>query len=222
MCQTLSELRPAATAGRQAARDLALASGTSLLEAERALQAAQQLEAQPEVAAAALAGELSRPQLGLVAGAVAVNPGAAPRLLALAQGGSLGELGAGATGRAAQQDLEARRHAVHRRRGLRPYTDASGTSHLHAKGTPEEVAMVMAAIAPFAERALVAAGEQGRRERPEAYAFDGLVAMAGAGGARHPGPRSCSGWTTRSCSGATRSTARCARSRGSGRSAPRR
>ena len=187
MCQTLSELRPAATAGRQAARDLALASGTSLLEAERALQAAQQLEAQPEVAAAALAGELSRPQLGLVAGAVAVNPGAAPRLLALAQGGSLGELGAGAArARAAHQDLEARRHAVHRARGLRPYTDASGTSHLHAKGSPEEVAMVMAAIAPFAERALVAAGEQGRRERPEAYAFDGLVAMAGAGGAQAP------------------------------------
>ena len=178
---------PAATAGRQAARDLAQASGTSLLEAERALQAAQQLEAQPEVAAAALAGELSRPQLGLVAGAVAVNAGAAPRLLALAQGGSLGELGAGAArARAAHQDLEARRHAVHRARGLRPYTDASGTSHLHAKGSPEEVAMVMAAIAPFAERALVAAGEQGRRERPEAYAFDGLVAMAGAGGAQAP------------------------------------
>ena len=92
----------------------------------------------------------------------------------------------GRSARAAQSDLEARRHAVHRARGLRPYTDASGTSHLHAKGTPEEVAMVMAAIAPFAERALVAAGEQGRRERPEAYAFDGLVAMAGAGGAQAP------------------------------------
>ena len=81
---------PAATAGRQAGRDLAQASGTSLLEAARALQAAQQLEAEPLVAGAALAGELSRPQLGLMAGAVAVSPGAAPQLLALAQAGPLG------------------------------------------------------------------------------------------------------------------------------------
>ncbi len=178
---------PAATAGRQAARDLAQASGTSLFEAGRALQAAKQLEAQPEVAAAALAGQLSRPQLGLVAGAVAVNSGAAPELLALAQGGSLGELCEGAArARAAHQDLEARRQAVYRARGLRPYTDASGTSHLHAKGTPEQVALVMAAIAPFAERAFEAARKDGRRERPEAYAFDGLVALAGAGGAQAP------------------------------------
>ena len=39
----------------------------------------------------------------------------------------------------------------------------------------------MAAIAPFAERAFEAARTQGRRERPEAYAFDGLVALARPG-----------------------------------------
>ena len=87
---------PAATAPRQAARELAQASGTSVLEAARALEAARQLEAQPEVAAAARAGALSRPQLGLVAGAVAVNRAAAPELLALAESGSLGELAEGA------------------------------------------------------------------------------------------------------------------------------
>ena len=83
---------PAATAPRQAARDLAQASGTSLGEAAKALEAAGQLEAQPEVAAAARAGGLSRPQLGLVLGAVAVDAGAAPQLLALAKTASLGEL----------------------------------------------------------------------------------------------------------------------------------
>ena len=46
-----------------------------------------QLEAQPEVAAAARAGGLSRPQLALVAGAVARRPGPLPELLALAQTG---------------------------------------------------------------------------------------------------------------------------------------
>jgi hypothetical protein len=183
----LARSGPAATAGRQAARDLAQASGTSLVEAERALQAAKQLETQPEVGAAALAGELSRPQLGLVAGAVAVNSSAAPELLALAKTGSLGELAEGAArARAAHQDLEARRQAVHRARGLRSYTDAGGTAHLHAQGRPEDVALVMAAVAPFAERAFEAARKDGRRERPEACAFDGLVALAGAGGAQVP------------------------------------
>ena len=213
---------PAATAGRQAARDLAQASGTSLLEAERALQAAQQLEAQPEVAAAALAGELSRPQLGLVAGAVAVNPGPPPELLALAQGGSLGELGEGPPARAAHQDLEARRHAVHRARGLRPYTDASGTSHLHAKGHRKRWPWSWPPSPPSPSgrwwRLANRAGGSGLRPTPST----GWWRWPAPGAPRHPGPRSCSGWTTRSCSGATRSTARCARSPGSGRSAPRR
>ena len=184
----LARCGPAATAPRQAARELAQASGTSLLEAARALEAAGQLEAQPEVAAAARAGPLSRPQLGLVAGAVAVNRAAAPELLALAQSGSLGELAEGAArARAAQVDLEARRQAVHRARGLRSYTDAGGTGHLHAQGRPEDVALVMAAIGPRGRASLRPARKEGRRERPEAYAFDGLVALAvGGGGASSP------------------------------------
>jgi hypothetical protein len=179
----LARTGPAATAPRQAARELARASGTSLVEAARALEAARQLEAEPLVAAAARAGALSRPQLGLVAGAVAVNGAAAPQLLALAKSGSLGELAAGAArARASQVDLEARREAVHRARGLRSYTDAAGTAHLHATGRPEDVALVMAAIGPRAEHALASARREGRRERPEAYAFDGLVALAAGGG----------------------------------------
>src|SRR6516162_9706701 len=126
---------PAATAGRQAVRELAQASGTSLSEAARALEASKQLEAQPDIARAARAGQLSRPQMALVAGAVAVNGGAARGLLALAQRGSLSELAEGAArARAAHLDMEARRQAVHRTRGLRSYTDGSGTWHLHAQG----------------------------------------------------------------------------------------
>jgi hypothetical protein len=180
---------PAATAPRQAVRDLAQASGTSLSEAQRALEAAKALEAQPEVAAVARAGGLSRAQLALVAGAVAVNDGAAPSLLALAQAGSLGELAdEAARARAAHQDLEAQRQAVHRRRGLRSYTDAGGTAHVHAQGRPQDVAVVMAAIAPLADKAFASARDQGRRERPEAYAFDALVALACSGGTVSGGP----------------------------------
>ncbi len=178
---------PGTTAARQAVRELAHASGTSLFEATKALEASRQLEAQPDVASAARAGELSRHQLALVAGAVAVNAGAAPQLLALARTGSLQELSdESARARSANQDLEARREAIHLARSLRPYTDASGTWHLHAKGTPEEGAQVMAAIRPSADKAFEQARKEGRRERPEAYAFDGLIALATSGGSEAP------------------------------------
>ncbi len=173
----------ATTAARQAVRELAHASGTSLFEANKALEAGKQLAGQPDVAAAALAGELSRPQLALVAGAVAVNAGAAPQLLGLARTGSLQELAdQSARARAAGQDLEARRKAVHLARSLRSYTDASGTWHLHAQGPLQQGAQVMAALTPFADKAFQAARKEGRRERPEAYAFDGLVGLATSGG----------------------------------------
>jgi hypothetical protein len=183
----LAACGPPATAPRQAARDLAHASGTSLGEAAKALEAARALESRPEVAAVARAGGLSRPQLSLVLGAAAVDAGAAPQLLALAKTASLGELAEhAARARAAHQDLEARRQEVHRARSLRNYTDAGGTAHLHAQGRPQDVALVMAAIGPLGDKAFAAARKEGRRERPEAYAFDGLVALATAGGAKAP------------------------------------
>ena len=42
--------------------------------------------------------------------------------------------------------------------------------------------MVMAALRPFADKAFDAARKQGRRERPEAYAWDALVGLASSGG----------------------------------------
>ena len=75
---------------------------------------------------------------------------------------------------------------MHRARSLRNYTDAGGTAHLHAQGRPQDVAIVMAAIGPLGDKAFAAARKEGRRERPEAYAFDGLVALATAGGTKAP------------------------------------
>ena len=77
---------------REAVTGLARASGTSLAEAAKALEAAKQIEAQPDVAQAVRAGELSRQQAGLVAGAVANNPGSAPQLLEMARRSSMREL----------------------------------------------------------------------------------------------------------------------------------
>ena len=44
----------------------------------------------------------------------------------------------------------------------------------------------MASLAPFAGAAFKSARREGRREAQEAYAFDGLVALAGAGGGHKP------------------------------------
>jgi len=132
------------------------------------------------VAEAAKAGELSRGQACLVAGAAKANPGATEALLEAARTASLSELAEEAgRARAAAEDLEERRRTVHAQRRLRDWSDPFGTWHLAAQGLPEDGARVMAAIGALADEAFEAARHQGRREAPEAYAYDGLVALAG-------------------------------------------
>ena len=168
---------------REAVTGLARASGTSLSEAAKALEAAKQIEAQPEVARAVRLGELSRQQAGLVAGAVANNPSSAPQLLELARSASMRELAEeSAPARSAGLGAEARRQAVHASRFLRCYTSSDGAFNLHGQGDAEQGAMVMAALRPLADKAFEAARKQGRRERPEAYAWDALVGLASSGG----------------------------------------
>jgi hypothetical protein len=183
----LSAARMACGAGggsvREAVTGLAHASGTSLSEAAKALETARQIEAQPEVARAVRSGELSRQQAGLVAGAVANKASAAPQLLELARSASMRELAEESLRtRSFGQGAEARRQAVHDSRLLRFYTSTDGAFNLHARGTPEEGAMVMAALRPLVDKAFEAARKQGRRERPEAYAWDALVDLASSGG----------------------------------------
>jgi hypothetical protein len=170
---------------REAVTGLARASGTSLAEAAKALEAAKQIEAQPEVAQAVRAGELSRQQAALVAGAVANNPGSAPELLELARSCSMRELAdESLRARSAGEGGEARRQALHAARFLRYYTGTDGAFNLHGRATPEQGAMVMAALRPLADKAFEAARRQRRRERPDAYTWDALVELAtcGAGG----------------------------------------
>jgi hypothetical protein len=167
---------------REAVSGLARASGTSLAEAAKALEAAKQAEAQPEVAAAVRSGELSRQQVALVAGTVANNPSSAPQLLELARGASMRELAdESLRARSSGQGAEARRQAVHASRFLRYFTGTDGAFNLHGRATAEQGAMVMAALRPLADKAFEAARKEGRRERPEAYAWDALAELASSG-----------------------------------------
>jgi hypothetical protein len=109
-------------------------------------------------------------------------------LLAAARDGSLGELTTeAARARAGASDLDQRRANVRAARSLREWTDPFGTWQLHARGLPEDGARVMAALGPLAEQAFAAARQEGRREAPEAYAFDALVELASGPGGGAPG-----------------------------------
>lgn len=175
------------TSRREAARRLARASGTSLKEADKAIAAAEQMATQPDVETAARSGQLSRAQAGIVSDAASADPGAVAALLDKAATASLSELaGEAARAKAGVTDPQERRRQVHEARSLRPYTDCSGTWHLHAQGLPEDGAVVMAVLQPVADRLFEEARRQGRREPPEAYAFDALVELATSGGGGTP------------------------------------
>jgi hypothetical protein len=178
---------PPRVAERQAERELASASGTSLEEARRAIEVGRRLSAQPELDAASRGGELSRRQAVLISDAVALDPQAAPDLVEKASRLALGDLQTEcARTKAAKVDVEERRRQVHAARALRWFTDPFGIFHLHAEGTIEDGALITAALKPLADKAFRAARREQRRERPEAYAFDALLALATAGGAQAP------------------------------------
>jgi hypothetical protein len=147
---------------REAVSGLARASGTSLAEAAKAMEAAKQIEAQPEVARAVRLDELSRQQAALVAGAVANNPASAPQLLELARSASMRELAEESLrARSSGLGAEASRQAVHASRSLRYYTSPDGAFNLHGRATPEQGAMVMAALRPPGRQSFRGCQERG-------------------------------------------------------------
>jgi len=165
---------------RSAEEELARTTGSSVTDARDALSLGRRLMGQPEVADAARRGELSPDQATAISDAVAANPAAAGGLVSAAsEGGSLADLKSQcAQAKAAAVDLEARRRDIHRRRYLRAWTNQDGEAHLAAAGNPEDIAQVMAAIAPLADAAFNTARREGRREHPDAYRFDALVQLA--------------------------------------------
>jgi hypothetical protein len=172
---------------RQVVRDLAKVSGTSLRDAGQAMGAARALAELPDLAGPAREGRLSGAQLALVAQGASADPGLASELVKFAEKSSVREL-ADEVARicCAGVDAEERRKAVHAARALRQHTGADGAWYMHAKGTVEDGAKVMAAIGSFADKAFDQARREGRREASEAYSFDGLVGLATSGGAAAP------------------------------------
>jgi hypothetical protein len=156
--------------------------GVSARDARAALDTGRRLEELPSTAEAVRAGHLSAEQAAAVADGAAADPSSEARLLELAARDSLVGLRKerDRVRAAAEPDPGARWRRMHRHRHLRTWTDAEGAGRGSWSVTPECQARVLAALRPFADAEFEAARREGRHEPAEAYAVDGLVAMADA------------------------------------------
>jgi hypothetical protein len=175
---------------RSAAHQLAAQTGMSPSAAKRALETGRRLGDQPEVAKAALAGELSPEQADAVSDGVAANPSKAGELIDKAKHLSVPELNDEvARTKAAATDQEARRRAIHARRSLRRWTDRDGAFQAHLYGHPEDGAGLWRMLDPLRRRLNMIRrdpttspngpnGPNGSREALEALDYDALILLA--------------------------------------------
>jgi hypothetical protein len=140
------------------------------------------LEAAPGTAAALRAGALSTAQAEHISLAVAADPREEERLLRMAGTHSLRKLRdeCARVRLAADADPEATRARIRRGRSWRRWTDADGSRCGSYRLTPEEGAELEALAQPFIDARLDEARRAGEHEPSEAYAADGLMAMARA------------------------------------------
>ncbi|MBO0694254.1 MAG: DUF222 domain-containing protein [Acidimicrobiaceae bacterium] len=165
---------------RNPADQLAHQTGMSPAAARRALEAGRRMADQPEVASAALAGELSLEQATAVSDGVAADPAKARELIERARHSSLPELNDEvAKVKAARTDQEARRAAIHAKRYFRRWTDRDGAGQAHLHGHPEDLAGLWRILDPIRRRLIVLRRQSGSpNETLDALDYDALTALA--------------------------------------------
>jgi hypothetical protein len=166
---------------RSPADQLAYDAGMSPAAAKRALDAGRRMADQPEVAAAALAGELSAEQAAAVSDGVAADPAKATELIDKARHSSLPELNddVARIKAAAATDQEARWRGVHAKRSFRRWTDREGAFQAHLYGHPEDGARLWAMLDPIRRRLNVLRREAGATpETLDALDYDAVMTMA--------------------------------------------
>jgi hypothetical protein len=159
---------------------LARTSGASTGAAHAELATSQRLASLAHTDEAVRRGELSVLQATAIADAAIADPSAESRLVAKADRSSLHELRevCARTKAAADPDPDGRYERIRRERGVRTFTDHEGAWNLHARGPVDAGARIMAALRPIIDTVFTAARLDGRRESPDAYAFDALVELA--------------------------------------------
>src|SRR5262245_3329088 len=180
MAARADECRAWRSAGyRSAAEWLARMAGTSTGVAHAELEASARLGELPGTTDALAQGVLSTVQATAIADAAGVDPGAEGRLVAAAARVSIKELRdeCARTKAAADPDADARYERIHRERRMRTFTDHDGAWNLHMRGPVDAGATVMAALQPVVDEVFAEARAEGRRESPDAYAFDAVVRL---------------------------------------------
>ena len=172
-------------AHRDPASWLAHSTGSTVGSARATVDTADRLGALPATEAALRDGALSVAQVDAIADAASVDPGAEAELLERAQhDGVRGLRNACARVKAAAcVDEDAEYERIRAARSLRAWTDPDGTGRIDVRGPVDVTARVMAALEPFERELFEEARTAGRRERPDALAFDALAAFAAAIGA---------------------------------------
>jgi hypothetical protein len=177
--------------GRPEQRDkwLAKQTGQTRFDAGRDVETSKQLSELPSTEQAVSRGELSTNQAREVASAATDDPHEEQSLLHIARNASLPELRQKAKQvKGAATDDAKKNERAHRNRDLSSGDDvSSGEGWIHVKGPTAVIARMLAILEPFVRAEFDKARKEGRRERPGAYAFDGLLALfmlaaAGEGG----------------------------------------
>ncbi|MBV9661280.1 MAG: DUF222 domain-containing protein [Acidimicrobiales bacterium] len=165
---------------RSPAEQLADRAGMSPGAAKRTLETGRRLVNQPEVAQAALAGELSLEQATAVSDGAAANPTKTAELIDKAKRSSLPELNDEvAKVKAETCDLEARRKARHAKRSFRRWTDRDGALDARLYGHPEDGALIWRMLDPIRRRLNVLRRQAGSANDPlDALDYDALVTIA--------------------------------------------
>ena len=164
---------------RSAADQLAHEAGMSPAAAKRALATGQRMADQPEVALAALTGELSLEKAAAVSDCVAANPGKARELIEKARTSSVPELvDEVARTKATGVDLEARRQQIHAERSVKFFRDPGGCAHTRVSGHPEDQAALSRMITPVRRRLHQLARQADRFETFDALDYDALITLA--------------------------------------------
>jgi hypothetical protein len=164
---------------RSASDQLAHEAGMSPTKARRTLEMGRRLARQPEVAKAALAGELSPEQAALVAEGADANPARARDLIEQATQVSLSELSdAVARAKAEVIDLEDRRRRIHAKRSLRRWTDRDGAFHAHLYGQPEDGVGLWRALDPIRRRLIMLRRDLDERDTLDTLDYDALMTIA--------------------------------------------
>src|SRR5436190_13330533 len=175
---------------RSAAHQLAHASGIGVGKAKQQLDTAERLKGLPATAQAQRQGKMSPEKAAAVAEAATADPSAEGRLPEHAERRSLGELKeeCDRVKAAADPNPDATHKREHAERACRHRKTGEFSGEITYKSTLEESREVWAVLTGYANQQFDLARIEGRHEPEEAYAADGMLAMAraAAGSAEPP------------------------------------